>query len=312
MLTTHPLAQAPVVREIERTASVHLGRAWVASGFTDLNDRASHQCGLLHGDAFSVFAKLDASAEGHVQFGAELHGLNLLRQRAAVVTPAPVAAGVIDSSAGSLLLLEAVPEIPAEARSVNQWRSIGHALASLHQVHEERFGLEQFDGFFGPLRQDNRPVASNRWVDFYAERRLLPRLKSAVDSGHLPLELAAGVERLVTRLPALGGPETRPTLLHGDAQQNNFLTTATQAILLDAAPYFGHPEIDLALIDYFAPVPRVVFDAYAEVTPIDPGFRHRRELWRLFGYLAVITVDGASAFGRPFLDRIAQAVATYR
>ncbi|WP_328652050.1 fructosamine kinase family protein [Micromonospora sp. NBC_00330] len=311
MLTTHPLVRAPIVREIERAASVHLGRAWAASGFTDLNDRASHPCGLLHGDAFSVFAKLDVSAEGHEQFDAELRGLNLLRQRAAVVTPAPVAAGVIDSSTGSLLLLEAIPEVPAEARSVNQWRSIGHALASLHQVHEERFGLEQFDGFFGPLRQDNRPVASNLWVDFYGERRLLPRLKSAVDSGHLPLGLAVGVERLINRLPVLCGPETRPTLLHGDAQQNNFLTTATQAILLDAAPYFGHPEIDLALIDYFEPVPSAVFDAYTEITPIDPEFRHRRELWRLFGYLAVITVDGTSAFGRPFLNRIAQAVATY-
>ncbi|WP_410822208.1 fructosamine kinase family protein [Micromonospora sp. 050-3] len=296
---------------MERAASAHLGRAWVASGFTDLNDRASHPCGLLHGDAFSVFAKLDASAEGHEQFDAELRGLNLLRQRAAVMTPASVGAGVIDFGAGSLLLLEAIPEIAAEARSVNQWRSIGHALATLHQVSEERFGLEQFDSFFGPLRQDNRPVASNRWVDFYAERRLLPRLTSAVDSGHLPLELAVGVEGLINRLPALCGPETRPTLLHGDAQQNNFLTTATQAILLDAAPYFGHPEIDLALIDYFEPVPSAVFDAYAEITPIDPGFRHRRELWRLFGYLAVITVDGTSAFGRPFLNRIAQTVATY-
>ncbi|WP_406072960.1 fructosamine kinase family protein [Micromonospora sp. NBC_01638] len=228
-----------------------------------------------------------------------------------MLTSHPLARAPIVREIERAALLEAVPEIPAQARSVNQWRSIGHALATLHQVHEERFGLEQFDGFFGPLRQDNRPVASNRWVDFYAERRLLPLLRSAVDSCHLFPELAAGVERLINRLPALCGPETRPTLLHGDAQQNNFLTTATQAILLDAAPYFGHPEIDLALIDYFEPVPSAVFDAYAEITPIDPGFRQRRELWRLFGYLAVITVDGTSAFGRPFLNRIAQAVATY-
>jgi fructosamine-3-kinase len=219
---------------------------------------------------------------------------------------------VVLVEAGALLLLEAIPEVAAHARSTEQWRSIGRALGLVHQVHEEHFGLERFNGFFGPLYQDNQPVRSNRWADFYAERRLLPRLRSAIDSGHLPPQLAAGVERVINRLPELCGPEPRPALLHGDAQQNNFLTTTSGAILLDVAPYFGHPEIDLALLDYFAPVPGEVFDAYHSVTAIDPGFRQRRELWRLFAYLAVITVDGSSAFGRPFLDRIADAIAFYR
>jgi fructosamine-3-kinase len=78
------------------------------------------------------------------------------------------------------------------------------------------------------------------------------------------------------------------------------------------SPYYGHPEIDLALLDYFAPVPPIVFDAYRSVTPIDPGFAARRELWRLHGYLAVVTVDGGSAFGRPFLGRIADVISRYR
>lgn len=211
-----------------------------------------------------------------------------------------------------MLLLEAIHEVPAQARSTDQWRSMGRALALLHEIHDEQFGLAQFDGFFGPLRQANQPVRSNSWAEFYAERRLLPRLRSAVDSGQLPAELATGVEDIAARLPALCGPEPRPALLHGDAQQNNFLTTESGAVLLDVAPYFGHPEIDLALLDYFAPVPDEVFDGYRSVAPIDPGFAQRRELWRLFGYLAVITVDGGSAFGRPFVQRVADAVALYR
>ncbi len=59
-------------------------------------------------------------------------------------------------------------------------------------------------------------------------------------------------------------------------------------------------------------MPGVVFDGYREVLPIDPGFAQRRELWRLHGYLAAVAVDGTSAFGRPFLDRIAAALARYR
>lgn len=320
MATTHPLTAASTRRAVEVAASAHLGRPWTAAGFTDVDDRASHRCGIFWGEPFSVFVKLDRTVAGSEQFTAELRGLELLRRRAGVATPIPVAAGQVRVDSGSLLLLEAIPEVLPQARSAEQWRSIGRALATVHQVHGQRFGLADFDGFFGPLRQDNRPVDTDSWPDFYAERRVLPRLRQAVDSGHLPPDLARDVERLVGRFPTLCGPEPKPTLLHGDAQQNNFLTpsagahTAADAgaVLLDPSPSFGHPEVDLALIDYFAPVPEGVFDGYREITPIDPDFAQRRELWRVFGYLAVITVDGTSAFGRPFVDRLASAVRRYR
>ncbi len=45
--------------------------------------------------------------------------------------------------------------------------------------------------------------------------------------------------------------------------------------------------------------------------PLDAGFAGRRELWRLPAYLAVIAVDGAGAFGRSFLPRLADAVRRY-
>ncbi|SDR70643.1 fructosamine kinase family protein [Actinopolymorpha singaporensis] len=318
MATTHPLTAASTLRAVEGAASAHLGRPWTATGFADLDDRASHPCGIFRGEPFSVFVKLDRTLADSEQFTAELRGLELLRRRAGVGTPTPVATGQVRVDTGSLLLLEAIPEVFPQARSAEQWRSIGRALATVHQVHGQRFGLAEFDGFFGPLPQDNRPVDTGLWPDFYAERRVLPRLRQAVDSGHLPPDLARDVEHLVGRFPTLCGPEPKPTLLHGDAQQNNFLTpsivagTAADAVLLDPAPSFGHPEVDLALVDYFAPVPEDVFDGYREITPIDPDFAQRRELWRVFGYLAVITVDGASAFGRLFVDRLATAVRLYR
>ena len=270
------------MRGIENAASAHVGRPWVVDGFTDLNERASHPCGVLHGQPFSVFVKLSLAENGRQQFTAELAGLTLMRQRAQIVTPTPVGPGVVAVDRGSLLLFEALSERVPEARQRDDWRSIGHTLAALRQVRDERFGLDELNGFFGPLAEDNRPVTSNRWADFYAERRIVPLLRSAVDSGSLPVEVAAGVERLIPRLPALCGPEPRPALLHGDAQHHNFLSAPGGAVIVDAAPYFGHPEIDLALIDYFGPVPDDVFEAYQEVAPIDPGFGVRRELWRVF------------------------------
>ncbi|BCJ75558.1 hypothetical protein CS0771_51020 [Catellatospora sp. IY07-71] len=310
-MVTHPLWEAGVRAVVERAASGHRGRPWSATGFTDLDERASHRCGILHGTPFSVFAKLDGSACGADRFGVELRGHRLLRERGGVRTPLPVGPGTAGSPAGTLLLLEALPEVPAQRRTPEQWRAIGRSLATLHSARGDRFGLAEFDGFFGPLAQDNRPTDTG-WAGFYAQRRLLPRLRDAVGSGNLPAELATGVERLAADLPRWCGPEPVPSLLHGDAQQNNFLTTADAAYLLDTGPYYGHPELDLALLDYFAPVPEQVFDGYRDVLPIDRGFAQRRELWRLHGYLAVVAVDGTSAFGRPFLDRIAAALARYR
>jgi hypothetical protein len=48
-----------------------------------------------------------------------------------------------------------------------------------------------------------------------------------------------------------------------------------------------------------------------EIVPIDTGFAQRRELWRLFGYVAVVTVDGQKPFGRRILTGLANAVRSY-
>jgi fructosamine-3-kinase len=307
----HPLLDATVKNAIESAASRHLGRRWVSTGFSDLNDRASHPCGLLHGGTFSVFAKLAVDDAAGERFAAELSGLDLLRELAHIATPTPIGPGVLALDHGVVLVTEALSERPPRDRTTDDWRSIGHTLAALHHVHGPRFGLEHLTGFFGPLRQDNRPVISNRWVDFYAERRVRPLLRSAVDSGYLPPDLAADVELVVQRLPSLCGPEPRPTLLHGDAQQNNFVSTDAGAVVADVAPYFGHPEVDLALLDYFHPVPGDVFDAYHEVAPIEADFAPRRDIWRVFVDLACITV-AATPYDRTARAHLTEVVRLYR
>jgi len=307
----HPLLDADVKSAIESAASHHLGRSWASDAFTDLNDRASHPCGVFHGEPFSVFAKLGRGDGAGERFQAELSGLTLLRESAGIMTPTPIGTGLVALDHGFLLLTEALSERPPQDRIPRDWRSIGHALATLHQVHGSQFGLEHLNGYFGSLPQDNSPVASNRWIDFYTERRVAPLLRSAVDSGRLPMNLAAHVEHLVERLPSLCGPEPQPTLLHGDAQQNNFVTTDIGAVVVDVAPYFGHPEIDLALVDYFHPVPDVVFHAYRDIAPIGEGFAKRRDLWRIFVDLACVAV-GVSPFDRDALVRLTETSRRYR
>ena len=159
MAPAHPLLDPGTLATIERAASEHLGRPWLSQGFTSLDERSSHPCGVFGGQPFSVFAKL----------------------------------------------------VAAWGRPAEQ------------------------------LRQHHRGCGRDR----------------------------------------------RDSL-------------------------FGHPEIDLAQVDVFQPVPADLFDAYRDVAPIAPGFADRRELWRLPTYLAVITVDGNQPFGRHHTARLADAVRRYR
>lgn len=78
----------------------------------------------------------------------------------------------------------------------------------------------------------------------------------------------------------------------------------------DVAPYFGHPEADLALVDNYSPVNPALFRTYTESAAIDPRFPERRELWRLHSYLAAIAFHGADAVDL-FLPRIDSAVRQY-
>jgi protein-ribulosamine 3-kinase len=207
-----------------------------------------------------------------------------------VLIPTPV--GIHPAPGGTILVLEA---IQAVERGPRQWRQIGQTLARIHQVKGERFGLER-QGFFGPLPQDNTPASD--WQAFYTERRLWPYLRLAVASGNMPPELTRQVEEIITRFGELCGPDFVPTLLHGDAQQNNYISTDLGAVVIDPAVYYGNPEIDLAALDAFQPVPQEVFDGYQEILPIDPGFWVRKPLWKICLFLAAVTVEGTLQLGR--------------
>ena len=308
----HPLTHFAVRQALERTASVHLGRPWTSKDFVDLDDLASHRSGIFQGESISVFAKLATDPLGRERFVAELEGLTLIHERAGVMTPTPVGSGIITVNGSVVLLMEALSERRPETRSMSDWRSIGSTLARIHQIQGEHFGLH-FDGFYGPLRQQNGVLNGGNWTDFFVQRRLIPMVRSAVDSGNLPQELQRGVEAIISKVDSLAGADPHPTLLHGDAQQHNFVSTDTGAAIIDPAPYFGHPEMDLAQIEVFNPVPGAVFDAYREVAPIDSGFDERRELWRLWCYLAVATVEQQSTpFGRTMFRRLSDAVNRYQ
>jgi protein-ribulosamine 3-kinase len=283
---------------LEKMVAEYYGMEWRVKNFRDMHQYSSHPSAILTGDTRSVFVKLSEAAHGLNQFEVELNGLRTLSDRAGVLTPAPI--GVIQVTEGAMMVLEAVLGVK---RTAEHWRDMGRTLAKIHQVKGTICGYEQ-QGYFGPLYQDNRPLED--WLTFYTERRLWPRLMGAIDAGRLPAESIRQIEKLIARLPDLDIPQVEPALLHGDAQQNNFISTAQGTVAIDPAVYYGHPEMDLAYVDYFEAVPGEVFEGYRELATIEPGFEDRRELWRVPAYLAVVTVEG-----NRYLDRLMQAVQKY-
>ncbi len=292
------LAINPLRTPVEQVVTEHIGRQWTIKAARDMTEFACHPCALLSDGSYSVFAKFSDAANGLEQFEIELAGLRLLSERSGVLTPTPI--GIIPVTGGSILVLETVQAVD---RTTRHWRQIGQTLTRIHKIKWDRFGLETH-GYFGPLYQDNNPMSD--WPTFYAERRLWPGLRLAIDSGNIPLDVIRQVEKLISRIPELCGPEIVPSLLHGDAQQNNFISTEMGAVVIDPAVYYGNPEMDLAYIDYFQTVSNDVFDGYQDELPIDPGFRERRDLWRVWGYLAAVTVEGPS-----YLGKLTKAVQKY-
>jgi len=297
-LVSIPLTGTPLRTPIEKVVSEYKKREWSVQSAIDMSDFACHHCAILADDSFGVFVKYSQEPDGAEQFEVEIAGLQYLAENTGVMIPTPI--DIVAVEGGTLLIIEALKAIE---RAPLQWRQIGRALARIHRIESDYCGFPT-NGFFGPYHQDKTPTRD--WMTFYRERLLLPRLRMAIDSGHLASAMAVQVENLIQRLPELCGPETTPRLLHGDAQQNNFISTARGVFVIDPAIYYGNPEIDLAFIDCFQPAPDDIFDGYREEMPIDPGFFGRRDLWRVAMYLVAVAHEGPM-----HLYRLTDALASY-
>ena len=274
----------PLRRAVEHHVSEHFGRVWRAVRVSSKSESASHPAAILSDGTDSVFVKSGEGRTARDQFDREAAGLRFLTERTGVLTPTVIA--VAKAEDVTLLIMEAAHTVE---RGPPQWRQMGRALARIHTVKGDHFGYHTYC-YWGDFRQDNAPL--DDWAEFYWQRRIAPRLTAAMDSGHLPVELAAQVEKLRVRLPSLCGNPVRPSLLHGDAHQNNFLSTPDGPVLIDPAIFYGHPEVDLAYVDFFAPVSEHLLEGYREIAPVDPAYARRRELWLIPARLAMIEALG--------------------
>jgi fructosamine-3-kinase len=228
-------------------------------------------------DGTSLFAKsLDAAPPGF--FAAEVAGLRWLAEG-----PVPVP-GVVAETADLLVLEWVAPGSPSAAAA----EEFGRALAALHRLGAPGFGAP-WPGYIGSLPLDNTPTGS--WPEFYAERRVRPYLRSAVDRGHLAPDDAAAIERAVE---AVEDPAEPPARLHGDLWRGNVHWAADgRAWLVDPAAHGGHRETDLAMLALFgAPYLDRILAAYDEAHPLADGWRDRVGIHQLHPLLVHAVLFG--------------------
>ena len=117
---------------------------------------------------------------------------------------------------------------------------------------------------------------------FYVERRIAPLLERAVGIGELPASAWDLLDALRPRAAELCGPPEPPALVHGDLWAGNRLVDADgRNWLIDPAAFWGHREVDLAMMLLFGGFGPDCFAAYDEAFPPADGRRERIRWYQL-------------------------------
>jgi fructosamine-3-kinase len=221
----------------------------------------------------------------------------------------------------------AMEELPAGGSLSNAWASLGTALAQLHSagsggsLRDPGTALAENPasdvGFSatgirtsGPLGRLSdhatgprygwaadyafgRVAIENGWSDdwpaFFAEQRLLTSVSQ------VPAALGRRLERLAADLPNRLPRHPPPSLLHGDLWGGNVVVEGARVSgLIDPACYYGHAEVDLAMLTLFdRPGPAF----YAAYGPLEPGADERLVIYRLWPALVHLRLFGGGYRG---------------
>ncbi|MFE7442825.1 fructosamine kinase family protein [Streptomyces chartreusis] len=224
---------------------------------------------------------------------AEAAGLRWLAEAGTVHVPA------VHGRDARWLVTDRVPTGWPDAGSAER---LGRELAALHACGAPAFGAPPpggpEDAYIGlaPMRN----VTGPDWPRWYAEHRVLPYLRGAVDDGSIRSAEAPVVERVCERIPELAGPAEPPARLHGDLWNGNVLWgTDGHAWLIDPAAHGGHRETDLAMLHLFGcPHLDRILDGYQDAAPLAAGWADRIALHQLFPLLV-----HAVLFGRGYAEQ---------
>lgn len=247
----------------------------------------AYRVGTTVGDHF---LKQNGASRYPDMFKYERKGLELLSDNSKFIVPKPLA--IFNVAGQQILLMEWLEQGYAGPNSHEQF---GQRLAQLHRSTQKEFGLEH-DNYIGSLPQGNTPHGT--WSEFYWCQRLEPQIRMAKDSGILSHKMAQGFERLRVDISEIF-PIEPPALLHGDLWSGNAgYTDNGEPTIFDPAVYYGHREMDIAMMHLFGGFPVRVFQAYNEVFPLHEGWQNRISIGQLYPLMVHVNLFGESYCGQ--------------
>lgn len=183
--------------------------------------------------------------------------------------------------------------IPGGEATKQAAEDLGRNLARMHSAGAPAFGAPPpggpEDAWIGKAPMRN--IAAKEWPEWFAEHRIRPYLKAAVD--RQAIADPKPIEQVCRRIQDLAGAPEPPARLHGDLWSGNVLWSKDGAYLIDPAAHGGHRESDLAMLQWFA-CPHVdrVLAAYDEANPLATGWQVRVPLHQLFPQLVHAALFG--------------------
>ena len=270
--------------------------------FTSLSSALCSLYGLTLAGGKTVFMKSNTK-ENLSFFTAEAVGLSAISQTKTIHTPRILGMGTDEDRGGySFLLLEF---ISAKSRSTNYWEDFAGQLADMHRastaglVSNGKYGFS-CDNYIGRRRQINTQYES--WTDFFRDCRLEPQFKAA--ARYFEQEDWKRIVRLLDHIDEILVEPEYPSLLHGDLWAGNVITgNDGRAWLIDPAAYVGHAEADIAMTELFGGFPPAFYDAYQEITPLQPGYERRRDIYNLYHLM-----NHLNMFGRMYLAEVKRII----
>lgn len=174
-------------------------------------------------------------------------------------------------------------------------RQLGEDLAKLHRNSAENFGLDQ-DNYIGSLPQSNAHAVN--WAEFFAAQRIEPQLRMAADGNFFSSAERKNFDRLLSRIDDIV-PQEKPALIHGDLWSGNYLYDAEgKPVLIDPAVYYGHREMDIAMMHLFGGFAPEVFRSYNERFPLESGWKDRVDFHNLYPLLVHVNLFGGGYAGQ--------------
>ena len=248
----------------------------------DIND--GYRVSTERGQDF--FVKINRKSRSKSIITAEAKGLEMMK--ASGVENIPANFRIAENETDACLVMPYF--VSSNPPSSSDWVVFFENLARMHLISNETFGGH--DNYIGLLPQVNS--MRNNWVPFFRENRLIPQIERALDVGYLSMEDEKSWIRLAQNLSNLM-PIERPALVHGDLWSGNILRADEGVLMIDPCPYYGHREMDFAMMELFSGVPvREHLTAYENLYPLEKRLPERLEIYQLYYLLVHLNMFGTA------------------